>query len=71
MPEISRFLGIIIQMFFNDHNPSHFHADYGNDSAALDIATLKILEGHLPPQDPGIGRRMGITTPGRTDEQLE
>jgi hypothetical protein len=33
MPEISRFFGIVIQMYFDDHNPPHFHAEYG--SAAL------------------------------------
>jgi hypothetical protein len=33
MPEISRFLGIIIKMFFDDHNPPHFHAEYGEDVA--------------------------------------
>jgi hypothetical protein len=40
MPEISRFLGIIIKMFFDDHNPPHFHAEYGNDSALIDIRNL-------------------------------
>ena len=33
MPEISRFLGIVIKMFFDDHNPPHFHAEYGSDRA--------------------------------------
>ena len=31
MPEISRFFGIVIKMFFDDHNPPHFHAEYGVD----------------------------------------
>ena len=31
MPEISRFFGIVIKMFFDDHNPPHFHAEYGGD----------------------------------------
>jgi hypothetical protein len=48
MPEISRFLGIIIGMFFNEHNPPHFHARYGNDQAEIDIQTLRIIEGNLP-----------------------
>jgi hypothetical protein len=28
MPELSRFLGIIVYMYFNDHNPPHFHVEY-------------------------------------------
>lgn len=48
MPEISRFYGIIIKMFFRDHNPPHFHAEYGDDEALIDIRTLDILEGELP-----------------------
>lgn len=48
MPEISRFYGIIIRMFYNDHNPPHFHVIYQNDEALIDIKTLKILEGRLP-----------------------
>ena len=30
MPEISRFLGIVIYMYFNDHNPPHLHAEYND-----------------------------------------
>lgn len=33
MPEISRFYGIIIRMYYEDHNPPHFHAVYGDDEA--------------------------------------
>lgn len=39
MPEISRFLGIIISMNYNDHAPPHFHARYGDDQAIIDIET--------------------------------
>ena len=42
MPEISRFFGIVIKMFFDDHNPPHFHAEYGGDLALIDIHTLAI-----------------------------
>ena len=35
MPEISRFFGIIITMYWRDHNPPHFHASYGNDEALI------------------------------------
>ena len=48
MPEISRFYGIIIKMFFKDHNPPHFHAEYGKYAAIIDIQTLAVIEGDLP-----------------------
>lgn len=48
MPEISRFYGIIIKMFYRDHNPPHFHAEYGNDEALIDIHTLELIKGALP-----------------------
>jgi hypothetical protein len=40
MPEISRFYGIVIRIFFGDHPPPHFHAVYGEYSAKVDIETL-------------------------------
>ena len=49
MPTISEFYGIVIQMFFADHNPPHFHARYGNARAIVRIADGEILEGRLPP----------------------
>lgn len=48
MPEISRFYGIVITMYFSDHNPPHFHARYGSDKAEYDIQTLEVLVGKLP-----------------------
>ena len=48
MPEISRFFGIVIQMFWNDHTPPHFHALYGEFEAIIDIRTLSPLQGALP-----------------------
>lgn len=54
MPEISRFFGIVIAMFYNEHNPPHFHARYGKDQAAIEIKTLRILEGWLPPRAVGL-----------------
>ena len=47
MPEISRFYGIIIAMFYNDHEPPHFHARYGEQRAIIRIDTLEILDGKL------------------------
>ena len=47
MPEICRFYGIIIQMFFNDHNPHHFHVVYGEYKAVININD-EIVEGSMP-----------------------
>ena len=48
MPTISTFYGIIIRMFFADHAPPHFHAEYAEYKAVVDIQLLKISEGFLP-----------------------
>jgi len=48
MPEISRFFGIIIRMFFADHEPPHFHPLYGDDEALIEIETLAVYRGALP-----------------------
>lgn len=48
MPEISRFLGIIILMYYNDHSPPHFHVKYNDYRALFSINELKIIEGNLP-----------------------
>ncbi len=50
MPEISRFFGIRIVMFFNDHNPPHFHAIYEGRKAVFNIRSLTMSEGSLPPR---------------------
>jgi len=47
MPEISRFFGIVIKMFFDDHNPPHFHAEYGNDLALIDIRSLAVFSERI------------------------
>jgi len=50
MPEITRFYGIIIKLFFGDHPPPHFHAVYGEHLALFNINTLEMIEGDLPPR---------------------
>lgn len=52
MPEIARFYGIIIKMFFinSDHNPSHIHAKYGGYLVAIAIDDFHIMAGGLPPR---------------------
>lgn len=47
MPEISRFLGIVIYMLYDDHPPPHFHADYGEYRISVEIAT-GVVEGRFP-----------------------
>ena len=47
MPEISRFLGIVITMYFNDHNPPHFHVRYENARGIVGIDPLELREGEL------------------------
>jgi hypothetical protein len=54
VPEISRFYGIVVAMFYNDHNPPHFHARYGADHAVVEIESLRLLEGRLPPRALGL-----------------
>jgi hypothetical protein len=49
MPEISRFLGIVIAMFYRDHTPSHFHAVYGEFEITVEIET-GIVNGQFPPR---------------------
>jgi hypothetical protein len=54
MPEISRFFGIIIAMFYDDHAPPHFHVRYGEQKAIIAIDTLTILRGQLAPRAYGL-----------------
>ena len=48
MPAISRFLGIIILMYYNEHNPPHFYVKYNEYRAVFSIKELKMVEGELP-----------------------
>ncbi len=48
MPEISRFLGIVIAMYYNDHAPPHFHAHYGDSEIRVEINTGEIMSGVFP-----------------------
>ena len=48
MPEIARFYGIIIKLFFGDHPPPHFHAVYGEYMGLFNLETLEMIEGDLP-----------------------
>ncbi|CAK8718128.1 MAG: protein of unknown function (DUF4160) [Candidatus Electronema aureum] len=48
MPEIARFYGIVIKLFFGDHPPPHFHAVYGEYLGLFNMETLEMIEGDLP-----------------------
>ena len=50
MPVISSFYGILIKMYFGDHVPPHFHAEYAEFSAQISIKDFAILQGYLPPK---------------------
>jgi hypothetical protein len=47
VPEISRFLGIVIAMFYRDHAPPHFHAFYGDYHITVEIETC-VINGEFP-----------------------
>ena len=48
MPTISMFYGILIQMFWDDHAPPHFHALYAEYEVIIDIKTLEMIRGSMP-----------------------
>jgi hypothetical protein len=60
MPEISRFFGIVITMYFNDHPPPHFHARYGAHKALVGIDSLSVVAGSLPPRVLGLVAEWGL-----------
>lgn len=47
MPEIARFYGIVISLLYKEHNPPHFHAEYGEFRASFEIETMK-MKGKFP-----------------------
>ncbi len=48
MPRLSQFFGIIITMYYDDHNPPHFHALYSGQEAEITIDPIGLLQGALP-----------------------
>lgn len=48
MPEISRFFGMVITMYYNDHEPAHFHVRYGATRAVIGIDPPTVIVGDLP-----------------------
>ncbi|MDX1507288.1 MAG: DUF4160 domain-containing protein [Woeseiaceae bacterium] len=54
MPEISRFFGIVIAMYYNDHPPPHFHARYGEFEIRVEIETGDVMSGEMPKRQEGL-----------------
>ena len=54
MPEISRFLGLIITMYYSEHPPPHFHARYGEQKAVIAIDPPVMIQGQFPPRVYGL-----------------
>ena len=65
MPELCRFYGIVIKMYFADHRPPHFHAQYAEHEARVAIDSLAVISGRLPP------RAMGLVAEWATLHQQE
>jgi hypothetical protein len=54
MPEVSRFFGIVVTMYYGDHPPPHFHVRYGSQKALIGIESLTVLRGRLSPRVLGL-----------------
>lgn len=48
MPEIALFFGIRVTMYYDDHNPPHFHAEYNGNKALIEIDEARVIKGALP-----------------------
>ena len=59
MPELSRFYGITVRMYFDEkeHNPPHIHAKYGSKAATISISDGELLSGDLPPNARSLVKR--------------
>ena len=68
MPELCRFYGIIIRLYFDDHAPPHFHASYGGDEAVVEIDTLAVIHGNLPPRAQSLVREWALLHQGELQE---
>jgi len=54
MPELSRFYGIVVQVYYGDHPPAHFHVEYAGSIAKIDVETLAVISGALPARVRGL-----------------
>jgi hypothetical protein len=70
MPRISEFYGIVIEMYFADHPPPHFHARYSGDEALIVIETGEVFAGFLPGGAP-VGSGVARGAHGRAHGKLD
>ena len=68
MPTISIFYGIVVQMYFDDHNPPHFHARYGRAKALVRISDGMIVAGELPPTAARLVREWALARRGELEQ---
>jgi len=71
MPEVSRFFGIVIAMFYEDPWPPHFHARYERAQAIIGIEGPEVLEGRLPPRALGLVMEWAAAHQGELREDWE
>ena len=67
MPSISNFYGIIIWIYWKDHNPPHFHAQYGEYEILIKIEDLSVYAGSLPSRAFGLVMEWALTTSTRVN----
>ncbi|MHB1756797.1 MAG: DUF4160 domain-containing protein [Leptospirillum sp.] len=65
MPTLSVFYGIVIQMFWRDHAPPHFHALHAEFEVLIDIRTMEVIEGDFP------GRALAMVLEWTTEHRKE
>lgn len=71
MPRISAFYGILIYMYYKEHNPPHFHAHYGEHKAEIGINDFALFRRQFAAQSACASGRMGNNSSGRTQGKLE
>jgi hypothetical protein len=50
MPEVSRFFGVVVYMYYDDHAPPHFHAEYAGEEVLIRINDLSVIRGKVHPR---------------------
>jgi hypothetical protein len=65
------FYGIVIWMYRPDHPPPHFHAQYGEEVAQIELETLRVLNGSLPPRALRLVRQWARLHPGELEQNWE
>ena len=71
VPRLSTFYGIIIWMYRPDHPPPHFHAQYGEDAVLIELGTLRVLGGSIPPRALRLVRQWARLHPDELSENWE